>query len=105
MLVSAAEILRKGGSLLSEPCNICNGVQVKFKDEIICINCRSKVSTDMSIEKSNDNDTITKLKDIIIRKIEELIPILNNERDLTRQLDITRLINNYLELLNKIDNA
>jgi len=42
---------------------------------------------------------------IIIRKIEELMPILLNERDLTRQLDITRLVNNYLELLNKIDNT
>ena len=104
MLTLAAELLRQGGTLLSEPCNICNGVQVKFKDEIICVNCSRKINL-IQIEKSNNTDIITKLRAIIIRKIEELMPILLNERDLTRQLDITRLVNNYLELLNKIDNT
>ncbi len=104
MLALAAELLRQGGTLLSEPCNICSGVQVKFKDEIICVNCSRKTNL-IQIEKSNNTDIITKLREIIIRKIEELMPILLNERDLTRQLDITRLVNNYLELLNKIDNT
>lgn len=105
MLALAAELLRQGGTLLSEPCNICNGVQVKFKDEIICVNCSRKINLNIQTEKSNNTDIITKLREIIIRKIEELMPILLNERDLTRQLDITRLVNNYLELLNKIDNT
>ncbi len=104
MLALAAELLRQGGTLLSEPCSICNGVQVKFKDEIMCVNCSRKINL-IQIEKSNNTDIITKLREIIIRKIEELMPILLNERDLTRQLDITRLVNNYLELLNKIDNT
>jgi uncharacterized Zn finger protein (UPF0148 family) len=35
----AVSFLLKGGSLLSAPCAICKGVQIKYKNEIICINC------------------------------------------------------------------
>src|SRR5713101_1090999 len=35
----AASLLIKGATLLNEECARCHGVQVRFKDKIICINC------------------------------------------------------------------
>ena len=32
---NAAELLVKGASLISDACNICKGVQIKFKDLIL----------------------------------------------------------------------
>ena len=38
-LKEAASLLTKGGTLINDPCTLCSGVQVKFRDRIICINC------------------------------------------------------------------
>ena len=51
---NAAALLLKGGSLISEPCSECGGVQVKFKENIICVNCRNKQSI---AKHSNSNVT------------------------------------------------
>ncbi len=97
-LALAAEMIRKGGTLLSEPCQVCNGVQVKFEDSIICVNCNRKVSTNKSLEvKLND------IRSIIIQKINELIPLLNEEKDIDKQLSIAKLVNDYLEILEKLN--
>ncbi len=36
---AAASLLVKGGTLVSEPCQKCSGVQVRFGDKTTCINC------------------------------------------------------------------
>lgn len=38
-LKEAASLLTRGGTLINDPCGLCNGVQVKYRDRIICINC------------------------------------------------------------------
>jgi uncharacterized Zn finger protein (UPF0148 family) len=38
-LKEAASLLTKGGTLIDEPCNLCNGVQVRFRNKVTCINC------------------------------------------------------------------
>ncbi|HET6730567.1 MAG TPA: Sjogren's syndrome/scleroderma autoantigen 1 family protein [Nitrososphaeraceae archaeon] len=43
----AASFLLKGGSLLGTPCESCNGVQIKYKGKVICINCGKQ---EMSLE-------------------------------------------------------
>ena len=40
---SAADLLLKGGTLLSNPCENCGGVQVRFKENIICASCGRKI--------------------------------------------------------------
>jgi uncharacterized Zn finger protein (UPF0148 family) len=34
-----ADYLLKGGTLLSESCEKCNGLLIKYKDNIFCLNC------------------------------------------------------------------
>lgn len=38
-LKEAASLLTKGGTLTDEPCGLCNGVQVRFRNKVTCINC------------------------------------------------------------------
>jgi uncharacterized Zn finger protein (UPF0148 family) len=38
-LKEAASLLTKGGTLIDEPCDSCNGVQVRFRNKVTCINC------------------------------------------------------------------
>lgn len=36
-----AYYLLRGGTLLSEPCKKCGNLQIKFKGEILCLNCQA----------------------------------------------------------------
>jgi uncharacterized Zn finger protein (UPF0148 family) len=49
---SAADLLLKGGTLLSDSCSKCKGVQVRYKDETICVSCGRKIK-----ETTNKNVT------------------------------------------------
>jgi uncharacterized Zn finger protein (UPF0148 family) len=40
---SAADLLLKGGTLLSNSCENCGGIQVRFKENIVCVSCGRKV--------------------------------------------------------------
>ena len=64
---SAADLLLKGGTLLSNSCENCGGVQVSFKENIVCVSCGRKVKeisvTQMEEEQkkkstsNNNNDS------------------------------------------------
>lgn len=64
---SAADLLLKGGTLLSNSCENCGGVQVRFKENIVCVSCGRKVKeisvTQMEEEQkkkstsNNNNDS------------------------------------------------
>ena len=40
---SAADLLLKGGTLLSSSCVKCGGVQVRYKEETVCVSCGRKI--------------------------------------------------------------
>jgi len=56
VLKKGADYLLKGGTLLSESCQICNGLLIKFKGNIMCLNCQKTSSTDPKLEKSHDQN-------------------------------------------------
>lgn len=49
-LKEAASLLTKGGTLIDEPCDLCNGVQVRFRNKVTCINCGNEKN---QLEKSD----------------------------------------------------
>ncbi|HYX71733.1 MAG TPA: Sjogren's syndrome/scleroderma autoantigen 1 family protein, partial [Nitrososphaera sp.] len=42
---AGASLLASGGTLTSEPCHKCGGVQVRLGEKITCINCGNEVNT------------------------------------------------------------
>src|SRR5918995_286020 len=57
---SAANLLLKGGTLLSDSCAKCKGVQVRYKDETICVSCGRKIkeTTNQDIIKQQQQQQI-----------------------------------------------
>ena len=49
-----ADFLLKGGTLLSEPCKICNGLLIKYKGDILCLNCQRPTLNQDKIENPSD---------------------------------------------------
>ena len=94
---SAAEMLRKGGALVKEACVKCKGVQVRYQGRLICINCGNETV----LEEGKDT-SLSNLKGIIVEKVNSIGSILRDEDDITKQMDMARLLLYYLDILSKI---
>jgi uncharacterized Zn finger protein (UPF0148 family) len=114
---NAAALLLKGGSLISDPCSECAGVQIRFKDNIICVNCRNKQSIS-KLSKSNRIENkrtpivpnsesvqieLAPARFIIQDKVLTLASEIRDETDLAIQKQKADLIDTYLKILQKID--
>ncbi|MFQ5920713.1 MAG: Sjogren's syndrome/scleroderma autoantigen 1 family protein [Nitrososphaerales archaeon] len=108
-MAAAAEILRKGGTLVPEACSACKGVQVKYSGKIICVNCGTEedVAAAVKAEPPTQEKTrapaeaMNQLRETVAAKINELLPTLKAERDISKQYEITKLLMRYLEILEK----
>lgn len=71
IIKQGASYLLRGGTLLSEPCKYCGNLQIKYNNEIFCINCSQ------STEPQNHGRKI--IKD----------PQVNNEVDQNKKENVT----------------
>jgi len=105
-LKNGAEFLLKGGTLLSEPCEKCSGIQIKKNDEIKCIICGNTISASAiktkEIEKIVEFDHGNKMVEKIGMRLQELITGIGSDKNLAEEEQRLRVIDNYLLLLEKI---
>jgi uncharacterized Zn finger protein (UPF0148 family) len=112
---NAAALLLKGGSLISEPCSKCGGVQVKFKENISCVNCGNRQNIpEMNHHTTSGEEYIPLDKDgtsqlhlepvefIIREKILILSSEIKDEKDLTIQKQKADLIDVYVRIIERI---
>ena len=111
---NAAALLLKGGSLLSEPCGKCGGLQVKFKEKTTCVNCGYKQDTTIKSTVSPEKEYVTldksrdfvleleKSEHIIKNKILMLSRDLKDENELKIQKQKVDLIEGYFRILEMI---
>lgn len=105
-LKDAAESLLKGGTLLSEPCEKCSGIQVKKNNETKCIICGNKTCTEpQEPEKNLSRSDQVNYKDSINVKIgnrlAELIGKIGTDTNLIEEEQILRVIDYYIKILEK----
>jgi uncharacterized Zn finger protein (UPF0148 family) len=106
---AAASLLVKGGTLTSEPCQKCSGVQVRFADKITCINCGNVVDTEHAQPKAEPDKTpvvqvsahLTLAASLIEEKIAMLASEIRLENDVTLQRQKAKLLETYLRILEK----
>jgi uncharacterized Zn finger protein (UPF0148 family) len=107
-MTAAAELLRKGGTLVTEACNACGGVQVKYSGKIVCINCGKQEeikveAREVKMETKPQTDVmVIELKNTVLTKINELLPTLKFESDVGKQSELVKLLICYLEVLQKM---
>ena len=98
----AAEILLKGGTLLSEHCPYCKGVRVMKDGHALCINCgREPEKKDIPNEKTQQK-TKSHLEETLEKKIEYLSKELEQENNYKKQQEILKSINSLLETMKNI---
>ena len=112
----AASLLLRGGSLIGESCPDCSGVQIKFKDKIICVNCGKNQSADNEIKTRPDLSNIQelekedspplsdllKIENLINSRIGSLVMDMKSLDDLLIENQRADLIETYLRIIKKI---
>ncbi len=112
-----ASLLASGGTLTSEPCHKCSGVQVRLGDKITCINCGNEVNiagggvrdTQTKAERdeawpSQRTAVLTSAASLIQEKIALLASEIRAENDLSTQRQKAELLERYLGILEKTKN-
>ncbi|MCS7116528.1 MAG: Sjogren's syndrome/scleroderma autoantigen 1 family protein [Nitrososphaerota archaeon] len=97
----AVELMRRGGTLLKEPCIKCGGVQVRYKGRTLCVNCGS-IESPMELEVPSFSEVVANLKDLIITKIQEVSNQLKVEANVEKQTQLASLLLQYLQIMERI---
>jgi UPF0148 protein len=118
-----AELIRRGATILQEPCPRCGAVQIKFKGRVYCTNeddIRALLSTDGSndsvpprpVKIETDSKTggqpsqaVQPLRKLLEEKLNALSKQLDSTTDIEEQARILDLISKYLETLEKAKRA
>lgn len=105
---SAASLLLKGGTLTSEACPSCGGVQVRFAEKATCINCGNEVKTGGQQKPKPEKAApargsagLATAASIIEEKIALLATEIKFESDIVAQKQKAELLENYLRILEK----
>jgi uncharacterized Zn finger protein (UPF0148 family) len=110
---TGASLLASGGTLTSEPCHKCSGVQVRLGDKITCINCGNEVNTGGGTQTKVELDkavpprssaVLTSAASLIEEKIALLASEIRAENDISMQKQKAELLERYLGILEKTKN-
>jgi uncharacterized Zn finger protein (UPF0148 family) len=90
LIKQGAYYLLRGGTLLSEPCKKCGNLQIKYKQDVICMNCQH-LEQDMIVQQeTTDNDIGTKketIKDGVVQEDSRTLNTFNDNRELLNQIE------------------
>ena len=104
---NAADFLLSGGTLLSEPCNKCSGIQIRKNNEIKCIICGNTTlpenNTTKEVEKVVDCNYADQLRGKITKRLNDLLNNIGSDKNLVEEEQRLRVIVNYIKILEKIN--
>ena len=95
------ELVRRGATLLKEPCAVCGGVQVRYHGKVICTN-HDDLSGVLTTEEVTYEAVTSSLRTLLLSKAREAADLLEKEQDALKQDQLVSLITKYVELLQKL---
>lgn len=106
---TGASLLTNGGTLTSEACHKCGGVQVRLGEKLTCINCSNEVNTLRTEQKAElDRAMPTKRStplasaaSLIEEKVALIASEISVENDISLQRQKAELLEKYLGILEK----
>lgn len=99
-LASAIDLMRKGATLVKEPCPRCGGIQVKYKERMYCVT-EDDLSGIGRVETVTAGEAVANLRDLVLTKIQEATETLHGEKDVQRQAALASLLLKYLDIVEK----
>ena len=103
ILKKGADYLLKGGTLLSESCQTCNGLLIKFKGDIMCLNCQSQNLNNHELEKAQHSSPSLSPSDKTYQENKKELIQTSPEKDNSRKDHPIKETENYQNLLSQIE--
>lgn len=97
----AAELVRKGATMLSEPCQQCGGIQVRYRGKIYCTN-HEDLTPVLKAEGVSFDTVVAEMREVLLTKLNEAANLLEGEKDASKQDQLVSLMSKYYELLQKL---
>jgi UPF0148 protein len=100
-----SDLLKAGATMLADSCPVCGSPLFKIGNEIRCSHCDKPVV----FVKNNEDETkatgstlLVEIEGTILTKLREINGQIKNEVDVVRLRDLSSLLFNWLETLEKL---
>ncbi len=97
----AAQLVRKGAVMLSEPCSQCGGIQVRYRGKVHCTN-HEDLSSVVKTEGVSFDNVVARTREVLLTKLNEAARLLEDEKDVARQDQLVSLMTKYYDLLQEL---
>lgn len=87
--------------MLKEPCQICNGVQVRYHGKTYCTS-HDDLSTVLSVVEVTYADATASLRELLLIKLRDVMSMLEGEKTVEKQDALVSLLLKYIELFSKL---
>ena len=95
------ELVRKGATILAEPCQTCGGVQVRYHGKTYCTSHDDLSAVLLERDVSFDS-VVAGLRQLLLSKVTESMNLLEKEKDSAKQDVLISLMTKYYDLLQKL---
>ena len=97
----SVELVRKGATLMAEPCKKCGGVQVRFHGKVYCTSHEDLTSL-LTEERASYDSVVDGMRELLVSKLGEASALLEKEKDTVKQEQLVSLMSKYYDLLQKV---
>jgi len=95
------DLVRKGATILGEPCQTCGGVQIRYHGKTFCTSHDDLSSVQTEQDVSYDS-VVASLRQLLLSKLAESARLLEKEDDGAKQDALVSLMTKYFDLLQKL---
>ncbi len=96
-----AELVKRGGVILKEPCQKDGGIQIRYRGKIYC-STHDDLSIALTAEEVSLDVVASTLRDLVLLKVKETTEMLKDEKDVSKQDQLVSLLSKYVDLMQKI---
>src|ERR1017187_10129518 len=94
--------MRRGAVMLTEPCPVCNGVQLRFRGKVYCSN-HDDLSVALQAKEMSFPDVAEDLRNLLLVKLRESMSLLESEKDSEKLDRLVSLMTRYVQLVRKLE--
>ena len=97
----AVELVRKGATMLAEPCAKCGGIKVSYHGKVYCTG-HDDLSSVVATQTVSMDIVFAGMREALLSKLNEAASALGQEKDGAKQEQLVSLMAQYYDLLEKL---
>jgi UPF0148 protein len=97
----AVELVRKGATMLGEPCTKCGGIKVSYHGKVYCTG-HEDLSSVVTAETVSTDTVLAGMREVLLSKLNEAVSMLGQEGNGAKQEQLVSLMAKYYDLLEKL---